>query len=261
MKLKGFTLMITALGALLGTAPAVLADTTIGINFTGGAHTLAPSAQPGIVAGANWNNIYGPWGNSMALNESSGLPSTAQLTFSAGQNYDFFSTTNFVNPDTNTLYGGGLCCLTSIISVTNIPYSSYKVYVYASEDTYALNTLSITDGHTTFYYAGDGRLMSAAPSLLLTTSTNSLSPTVGPAQYQVFEETGSSFTLTTGGAITYTLSNNVFGIQIVPNPVPTNSVPTNKDQCKDGGWQSLVRSNGASFKNQGDCIQYVNTGK
>lgn len=153
---------------------------------------------------------------------------------------------------------GGLCCLTSIISVTNIPYSSYKVYVYASADTINADRhpLSITDGHTTFYYAGDGRLMSAAPSLLLTTSTNSLSPTVWPAQYQVFEETGSSFTLTTGGAITHVLSNNVFGIQIVPNPVPTN-----KDQCKDGGWQSLVRSNGTSFKNQGDCIQYVNTGK
>lgn len=107
MKLKGFTLMITTLGALLGTAPAVLADTTIGINFTNGNHALAVSASPGIVAGDHWNNVYGPYGNSMALNDSSGLPSTAQLTFSAGQNYDLFSTTNFFHSDTNTLYGGG----------------------------------------------------------------------------------------------------------------------------------------------------------
>lgn len=35
----------------------------------------------------------------------------------------------------------------------------------------------------------------------------------------------------------------------------------NKDQCKNGGWQTLFRANGTSFKNQGDCIQYVNTGK
>lgn len=38
-------------------------------------------------------------------------------------------------------------------------------------------------------------------------------------------------------------------------------VATNKDQCKDGGWQSFFRANGSGFKNQGDCIQYVNTGK
>jgi len=37
--------------------------------------------------------------------------------------------------------------------------------------------------------------------------------------------------------------------------------PTNKDQCKNGGWQSLSRTDFTTFKNQGDCIQYVNTGK
>jgi hypothetical protein len=39
------------------------------------------------------------------------------------------------------------------------------------------------------------------------------------------------------------------------------SVPANKEQCKNGGWQTLTRANGSSFNNQGDCIQYVNTGK
>jgi hypothetical protein len=38
-------------------------------------------------------------------------------------------------------------------------------------------------------------------------------------------------------------------------------VALNKDQCKDGGWQNLSRQDGSTFKNQGDCIQYVNTGK
>jgi hypothetical protein len=33
--------------------------------------------------------------------------------------------------------------------------------------------------------------------------------------------------------------------------------PTNRDQCKNGGWQTWT----PRFKNQGDCIQYVNTGK
>ncbi len=37
--------------------------------------------------------------------------------------------------------------------------------------------------------------------------------------------------------------------------------PANKDECKNGGWQWLGRADGSVFRNQGDCIQYVNTGK
>jgi hypothetical protein len=39
------------------------------------------------------------------------------------------------------------------------------------------------------------------------------------------------------------------------------NTPPNKDACKDGGWQNYTRADGSTFKNQGDCIQYVNTGK
>ena len=35
--------------------------------------------------------------------------------------------------------------------------------------------------------------------------------------------------------------------------------PTNKDQCKNGGWRNFDSPH--TFKNQGDCIQFVNTGK
>lgn len=38
-------------------------------------------------------------------------------------------------------------------------------------------------------------------------------------------------------------------------------VASNKDQCKNGGYNNVKRADGSSFKNQGDCIQYVNTGK
>lgn len=37
--------------------------------------------------------------------------------------------------------------------------------------------------------------------------------------------------------------------------------PSTKDDCKKGGWMNLFRADGSPFKNQGDCIQYVNTGK
>jgi hypothetical protein len=38
-------------------------------------------------------------------------------------------------------------------------------------------------------------------------------------------------------------------------------VASNRDQCKNGGFLTLKRNDGSGFKNQGDCIQYVNTGK
>jgi hypothetical protein len=38
-------------------------------------------------------------------------------------------------------------------------------------------------------------------------------------------------------------------------------VAQTKDDCKNGGWEGLTRADSSSFKNQGDCIQYVNTGK
>jgi hypothetical protein len=41
----------------------------------------------------------------------------------------------------------------------------------------------------------------------------------------------------------------------------TPAVPATKEDCKDSGWQSLVRADGSSFKNQGACVSYVNTGK
>jgi hypothetical protein len=39
------------------------------------------------------------------------------------------------------------------------------------------------------------------------------------------------------------------------------NTPDSKDACKKGGWQSLERADSSPFKNQGDCIQYYNTGK
>jgi hypothetical protein len=34
-----------------------------------------------------------------------------------------------------------------------------------------------------------------------------------------------------------------------------------RDECKNGGWEDMTRADDSPFKNQGDCIQYVNTGK
>lgn len=42
------------------------------------------------------------------------------------------------------------------------------------------------------------------------------------------------------------------------SPCSGNNVPTTPDQCKFGGWTTKTRSDGSTFKNQGDCMQYAN---
>lgn len=52
-----------------------------------------------------------------------------------------------------------------------------------------------------------------------------------------------------------------------PTPTATTSVnaaaavPTDTEQCKNGGWQTSARADGTTFKNQGDCVSYVQNGK
>lgn len=43
-------------------------------------------------------------------------------------------------------------------------------------------------------------------------------------------------------------------VSTLPNG-PTPLLPTSKDQCKNGGWQSF-----GSFENQGDCVSFVASG-
>jgi choice-of-anchor C domain-containing protein len=58
-----------------------------------------------------------------------------------------------------------------------------------------------------------------------------------------------SFTSTIAGAFGPALDNvNV-----------TEIVPT-KDDCKNGGWATIIDIQGNSFKNQGDCVSYFATG-
>ena len=58
-------------------------------------------------------------------------------------------------------------------------------------------------------------------------------------------------------ALTIGVGTDVTTYDFEPN-LPT---PANKDDCKDGGWQNVYRADGSAFTNQGDCIQYVETGK
>jgi hypothetical protein len=66
---------------------------------------------------------------------------------------------------------------------------------------------------------------------------------------------GSVWTLSPTGTQTLVGLTGVGGI----GDLTFTPLPTNNDQCKNGGWQRF--SFPYTFKNQGDCIQLVNTGK
>jgi hypothetical protein len=53
-------------------------------------------------------------------------------------------------------------------------------------------------------------------------------------------------------------NTTTYDFELTPPPPPQ---PSTKDDCKKDGWKTLFRADGSAFKNQGDCVQYANTGK
>jgi len=66
------------------------------------------------------------------------------------------------------------------------------------------------------------------------------------------------FTSATPGDVLITAVARSFNIAEVPYGTATvtfTGLPTDKDQCKHGGWQTF-----GVFKNEGDCVSFVTTG-
>ncbi len=66
---------------------------------------------------------------------------------------------------------------------------------------------------------------------------------------------------TVGGNRYGWLVTNGFASLALDNITRSGAVAATKADCKGGNWQNVFRADGSGFKNQGDCIQYVNTGK
>jgi hypothetical protein len=133
---KGFPLVL-ACAALGGLSPELHAD-SIGINFTGGGWTtptaLGPTAVAGVVAQSNWNDEGGKTGAGVTLNNDAGADSGASLSF----NTDGLWTANTGRSDGNqALLDGYLDALNATdtsVSITNVPYAVYDVYLYFDSD-------------------------------------------------------------------------------------------------------------------------------
>jgi len=59
------------------------------------------------------------------------------------------------------------------------------------------------------------------------------------------------------GATFVTTCTPVPAAPLVGSTVITQSVPYTKAECKRGGWLRLVNANGEPFRNQGECVSFV----
>ncbi len=140
--MKTSTLRIACVLPLIALSSGVaIAGESIGIHFLGGykgkpGGTVPATATAGApaVAQKNWNNISGSSGSAIDLKSHEGKPSGATLTFSApgtwvsgldsakGADYALMDGyLDFIKPGEHTT-----------VTVSNIPYAKYDVYVYVN---------------------------------------------------------------------------------------------------------------------------------
>ena len=114
-------------------------------------------------------------------------------------------------------------------------------------------------------------LLSGNPAGPPSVKTLDVSATGGTPSSYSHDTTGSDLTtmawtpetyefLATSATTTITFQSTTGGPYgpALDNVRVTETVPT-KDECKDGGWQSMIDNAGNSFKNQGDCVSYFAT--
>lgn len=146
----------------------------------------------------------------------------------------------------------------SISSLTGPAGNTFGVW-FESEEGSSFATAQVNDNNfnlpaTQAGIAVDPALSTAFPTLNVDGTCNWWNSPSGP--------TAASNPGGSGAAVTPNVNYKPWLIA----PAPGGScfggnVPTDKNQCKNGGWMTSVRADGSTFKNQGDCIQYVNTGK
>jgi hypothetical protein len=161
---------------------------------------------------------------------------------------DFINSIYTINPATGvaTLIGNtGVTGATLAFGPDGTLYQTSAVF---DEDGFVAGYLNTLDPHT---------------GAVLTTSDPFTQRHVGglevrPTDGVIFAsggDEGSIWTLSPTGTQTFVGPTSVGGV----GDLAFTPLPTSKDQCKNGGWRRF--SFPYSFKNQGDCIQLVNTGK
>jgi MYXO-CTERM domain-containing protein len=222
---------LTAL--LVGLATGVQAQ-TISWNFDrNGTLPTDASSYAGVVSANYWNNSW-PADPTVDLLANSGLPSTLDLSYGPtayawsiqgshpGQDANGSFNRELLNGYLNAGYAGWNPPVTaSFISLSQIPYSQYDIYVYFSSDV-ADRPGFITDGTTTFYFNSIGPASVSGANALFAQTTETSNANHPQANYAVFSGLN-------GGSQNITLQmevpdlwGGIAGFQVVAVPEPTS---------------------------------------
>jgi len=232
------------------------AATSIGINLGSNETSLSSGDVAGVtVSQNNWNNASGSSGSLSNANNNNGVATTLDASWSA--NTTWRVTANGTSTGDAKLMYGYIDPInpgqTAVVNLTQIPYTTYNVYVYfGSNNTGATGT--VTDGTTTYSFTNGANNPGGngfqAADYVRTTDTGSGYPL---ANYAVFENrTGASRTITVTDVSS---GSGIFGVQVtevlvpVPgsasNPSPVNGA-TGVDVSTDLSW---VAGSGATSHN------------
>jgi len=197
-------------------------QTSIAMQFVGSGTALLSTDSAGVssVAQTNWNVLSGASFTNVALANNAGAGTTATLTGTAGGSY--WSGGSSASPAGNSKLASGELVNTwptsNTLTVANIPYATYDVYVYAGIDATGRNeTVGLTpSGGAGQFYSftteGGGSAWTVATS---TWNGSGTAPSLPSANYVHFTGlTASSFTMNWGAPG----NGGLNGIQIVPVP-------------------------------------------
>ncbi len=204
--------------------PTPVANDTasIGIQFQGSGTPLGSADSAGLssVAQSNWNVLSGYTFNDEALTDSSGADTSATLNGQADGRY--FSFGSSAAPAGNTKLASGELYNdwpgSPALTISDIPYSNYDVYVYAGIDAAGRSqtvTLDPTGGESRSFSFTTARGNTAWVVATSTwDGTGSTPSTLPTANYVHFAGlSASSFSLSWGAPG----NGGMNGIQIVPN--------------------------------------------
>lgn len=195
--------------------------------------TISGANQAGVVLVPNWNNSW-PANPTVNLIDNTGAATTLDLSYGSynqwsvngnsgptpGQDADGSYNRNLLNGYLNSGPAAwGPPITNSYVSLSQIPYSVYDIYVYFSSGAANLNG-SVSDGSTTFYFSTLGLASISGANALLTQTTDTIGVNPG-ADYAIFTGlTGASQKLTLNMLSGNDNWGGIAGFQVVAVPEP-----------------------------------------
>jgi hypothetical protein len=212
LHMKKITFLLLAAAAV-----SVHAQNTISWAYDNGT-TIPANGYAGVVSANNWNLTKA--GGSVNLSyDNAGLSGT---TLSLAGGFGDWGIGGVGSPDgagtyNKSIFDGYYNCFSSTLTLGNISFANYNIYVYFSADVDG-RTGTITDGTTTFSFATMGIAATSGANAIFTqtTDTGTSHPNADYAEFVNLSGTSKTLTIASN-------PNNgmgIAGIQIVATPEP-----------------------------------------